>query len=47
METRVVVLVEKREGRENGEESRGQIMRGLLCHTENFQLYPVGKGDSR
>lgn len=37
-ETRIVVLVE---GRGNGEISRSQIIRNLLCHTEKFKLYPV------
>lgn len=44
-ETTVVVWVEGSGGRENGEESRGQIMRDLLCHAEKFKLYPVGKGE--
>lgn len=40
-ETRIVVLVEGSGGRGNGEISRSQIMRNVLCHTEKFKLYPV------
>lgn len=44
-ESTVAVRVEGSGRRENGEESRGQIMRDLLCHAEKFKLYPVGKGE--
>lgn len=44
-ESTVAVRVEGSGRRENGEESRGQIMRDLLCHAEKFKLHPVGKGE--
>lgn len=42
-ESTVVVRVGGSGRRENGEESRGRVMRDLLCHAEKCKLYPVGK----
>ena len=44
-ETRVVVLIEGGGGHEDGEVSRSQIIRILLCHIEKFKLHPAGKGE--
>lgn len=44
-ETRVVVLLEGSGGHKNGEVSRSQTIRVLLCHIEKFKLHLAGKGE--
>lgn len=44
-ETGIVMLTEGSGRCKDGEVSGGQVMRGHLCHTKEFKLYPVGKGE--
>lgn len=46
-ETGTVMLTEESGGCEAGEVSGGQVVKGHRCHTKEFKLYPVGKGEER
>lgn len=46
-ETGIVRLTEASGGCMDGEVSGDQVVRGHLCYTKEFELYPVGKGEKR